>query len=55
VCQQTSGMYHPHPTDCTMFIQCSNGHVVTMHCPGTTGWNADINACDHKWNIPGCT
>jgi hypothetical protein len=26
-----------------------------MHCPGTTGWNADINACDHKWNIPGCT
>ncbi|XP_076106738.1 A disintegrin and metalloproteinase with thrombospondin motifs adt-1-like isoform X1 [Mytilus galloprovincialis] len=54
-CQQGTALYIVHPSDCTKFIQCSNGQNFEMQCPQTTGWNPLLNACDHKRNIPGCT
>lgn len=49
-----------HPTDCTKFIECEpmgdgSFHGVEKQCPGGTGWNAGIPACDYLANLPGCS
>lgn len=31
-CMEYDGMYFPHPTDCDMFIQCTNGQKIEQRC-----------------------
>jgi len=46
--------YHPDPTSCQHFYQCSNGVAYRMPCGPGTEWNATLNVCDWPWNA-GCT
>lgn len=36
----------PHPTNCSAFIQCSNGAAVEMPCPDELQWNNGAKQCD---------
>ncbi|XP_053403212.1 uncharacterized protein LOC123554073 [Mercenaria mercenaria] len=31
-CAEYDGMYFPHPTECNMFIQCTNGEIIEQKC-----------------------
>ena len=42
------------PTDCTSFIECSNGNTYKERCAPGTAWSDDIKTCDRVANVPGC-
>ncbi|EDX10164.1 GD12757 [Drosophila simulans] len=42
-----------HPTDCTMYLQCSNGVALERKCPDPLYWNPEIKSCD--WSNKYCT
>jgi len=48
-----TGVY-PHPTDCTQFIQCSNGITNEIDCPNGTLFNPILRVCDNPVNVPIC-
>ena len=49
--------YNPHPTDCTLFVQCRLGNqgypVVAgvQACPHGLYWNQHKLTCDHRRNV----
>uniref|UniRef100_A0A1I7W1Y9 Chitin-binding type-2 domain-containing protein n=2 Tax=Loa loa TaxID=7209 RepID=A0A1I7W1Y9_LOALO len=45
-CPEPNGLF-PHPSDCHLFIQCSNNYLHVMHCPPTTFFNDEVKSCDH--------
>ncbi|KAK6100780.1 Glycosyl hydrolases 18 family protein [Brugia pahangi] len=50
-CPEPNGLF-PHPTDCHLFIQCSNNNAHVKQCPATTFFNEANKACDHMTNAP---
>ncbi|XP_017049583.1 uncharacterized protein LOC108093796 isoform X2 [Drosophila ficusphila] len=38
----------PHPTDCTKFLNCANGHAFIMDCSPGTAFSAASLVCVHK-------
>ncbi|KAK7449604.1 hypothetical protein BaRGS_00040001, partial [Batillaria attramentaria] len=49
--------YNPHPSDCTLFVQCrlsSDGHPVVagvQACPHGLYWNQKKLSCDYRTNV----
>ncbi|KAI8040744.1 hypothetical protein M5D96_006687, partial [Drosophila gunungcola] len=41
-----------HPTDCTKYLQCSNGEPLERKCPDPLYWNPEISVCD--WSNKYC-
>ncbi|KAH8380510.1 hypothetical protein KR009_011156, partial [Drosophila setifemur] len=39
---------HPHPTDCTKFLNCANGQTFVQDCGPGTAFNPDSLVCVHK-------
>ncbi|XP_070070654.1 uncharacterized protein teq isoform X4 [Drosophila takahashii] len=39
---------HPHPTDCTKFLNCANGQAFVMDCSPGTAFSAASLVCVHK-------
>ncbi|RUS77125.1 hypothetical protein EGW08_015112 [Elysia chlorotica] len=37
---------HAHPTDCTMFIECSGRVTSELDCPANLVFNPNLNVCD---------
>jgi hypothetical protein len=40
----------PHPTDCSIYFQCSNGVPIEMHCPPGLQFNKQLKVCDWPEN-----
>jgi hypothetical protein len=52
--EQFDVQYHPNPSDCGSFCQCSNGVPVYQLCPVGLEFNPTLNVCDWPQNA-GCT
>ncbi|XP_078571569.1 uncharacterized protein LOC144859153 [Branchiostoma floridae x Branchiostoma japonicum] len=40
------GSFHPHPFDCSMYVQCHQaGHDAVFNCPSGTGWSQELLTC----------
>lgn len=46
-------VYLPHPTNCNLFYECSNGIKYLMSCPAQLHFNVALNVCDYPQNA-GC-
>ncbi|XP_017028294.1 uncharacterized protein teq isoform X2 [Drosophila kikkawai] len=42
---------HPHPTDCTKFLNCANGHAFIQDCGPGTAFNPSLLVCVHKGTV----
>ncbi|XP_020817147.1 uncharacterized protein LOC110190830 isoform X1 [Drosophila serrata] len=42
---------HPHPTDCTKFLNCANGHAFVQDCGPGTAFNPSMLVCVHKGTV----
>ncbi|KAH8343165.1 hypothetical protein KR059_005797, partial [Drosophila kikkawai] len=42
---------HPHPTDCTKFLNCANGHAFVQDCGPGTAFNPSLLVCVHKGTV----
>jgi len=47
-CDCSYGTYHPHPSDCTMFIRCTASGPQEMPCPAGTRWDQTHLTCAHE-------
>ncbi|XP_069997704.1 mucin-5AC [Penaeus vannamei] len=48
----SQGQYHPHPSDCHMFIQCTPYGPQEMPCAPGTVWDQDLLTCNHEATTP---
>ncbi|XP_030380373.1 uncharacterized protein LOC115628426 [Scaptodrosophila lebanonensis] len=39
---------HPHPTDCTKFLNCGAGQIFIQDCGPGTAFSASMLTCDHR-------
>ena len=53
-CKNKTDGIHAHPTDCTHFIECSNGYTYSIPCAPGSVFNPSISACDNANNVPSC-
>ncbi|XP_037937801.1 uncharacterized protein LOC119671297 isoform X3 [Teleopsis dalmanni] len=42
---------HPHPTDCTKFLNCANGNVHVQDCGPGTAYSINMMVCDFKHKV----
>lgn len=45
---------HPHPTDCSKFLNCANGVAHVQECGPGTVFNPLLKVCDYPYNVK-CT
>ncbi|XP_068083786.1 chondroitin proteoglycan 2-like [Anabrus simplex] len=43
----------PHPTNCSLYLECVNGNITIMQCPPGLEFNPDLLVCDYDWES-GC-
>ncbi|XP_031332039.1 uncharacterized protein LOC116162542 [Photinus pyralis] len=42
---------HPHPTDCSKFLNCANGQTFIQDCGPGTVFNPNLKVCDFPYNV----
>ena len=50
-CQDLSNGIYPHPTNCKLFYQCSNGITNVVECSDGTLFDPDMGNCNWDWAV----
>ncbi|EDV95796.1 GH15575 [Drosophila grimshawi] len=51
VCPSGVSGLHPHPHDCTKYLNCANGQTFVMDCGPGTAFSVSLLSCDFKDNV----
>ena len=48
---QNNGVYIPHPTDCSKFVQCDKFCAVVKICADGTAFDDSLGNCNHEYLV----